>query len=95
MLWIWSLNKMTHQINKFLGRYAHLAPPDLALREAVSKLLSEECGITIPVSKISYKNTIVFVDGSPLLKGELFLRKEALLAALTKEFGAKAPKDIR
>ena len=85
---------MTTKITTLLGRYAHLAPPDLAIRESAAKLFSQE-GVDVPIAKISFKNKILFVSASPLIKNELLLKKEQFLAAFAKELGEKAPRDIR
>ncbi|OHB25595.1 MAG: hypothetical protein A2542_00865 [Parcubacteria group bacterium RIFOXYD2_FULL_52_8] len=86
---------MALKIGSNLGRYAHLAPPDLLVRQALSTLLSQELHVKVPISRIALVRGVLTVDASPLVKNEIALRKELLLTALALEFKEKSPRDVR
>ena len=83
------------KITSLLSRYAHLAPPGGGVREAVVVFLKERLGINVPLTHISLERGSIFLKVSPTVKNEIYFLKATLLDSLKKEFGARAPRDIR
>ncbi|MFA5987108.1 MAG: hypothetical protein WC797_00430 [Candidatus Paceibacterota bacterium] len=83
------------RISELLEVLKRITPPNGVIRDRISEILKENIGVNIDRSKISIKNGIIYVDVNPLIKGEIFMRKDFILNTLKREFGDKTPAGIR
>lgn len=66
-------------INQFLEKFKQFGNNEIVLRQTVKQGIFEIVGVEIDPKTISYKNTIITIKGSSLLKNEIFMKKKALL----------------
>ena len=81
-------------IEKILDNY-RLDTPDKAVREAAQKSLEKVVGVTLPLSAISYRSGKVRVDVSPLVRSQVHIKKEQLLAEMQEHLKSKNITDIQ
>lgn len=82
-------------IKNFLSRYKNLSNHHLNISNQAQVVIKNVAGIDLPVEKISYRNRTIFINSSPLVKGEIFLSKNNLINALNQELGEVLVDDIR
>lgn len=85
------MKKLTAYLDKFKG----MQPPDAVIVEAAVSIIREKTGIDISDDDISYSNRTLHVDTSPTTKSRIFMKKEEILEALSKEVEKNTPTDIR
>lgn len=82
-------------LKQFLQKFSHLTLPDDTLKRFFIELAEKDFGLKIERSQLSVRNGVLFVNVSPTIKSELFLRKHKILLKLKETLGSKAPHDIR
>lgn len=82
-------------INSYLSRAGKIAPPKVAIRKEVQKVLIAEVGASPDLKEISVRGDTVYVKAPPVFKSEFFLKKKKILEALARALGPAAPRDIR
>lgn len=73
-------------INSLLERYEKLFGDHRRTKEAVTRVISTELGVTLADEQISIKNGVVTVAAHPTVKNELFLHRLKILEMI-KEHG--------
>lgn len=82
-------------IKEFLQKFSHLTLPDDTLKRLFVELVDQDFGLKIERSQLMVRNGVLFVNVSPTIKSELYLRKHKILTKLKDTLGSKAPQDIR
>jgi hypothetical protein len=75
---------MFKKAGDFLQRFSHLAKSNDEVKEVVCLLLFEVGALVAEKKNITIKNTTLFLKISPVKKSEVFLKKQKILDALTK-----------
>ena len=70
------------QLNSFFNKFKHLAVPHKVVREKCARLCSQCIKKDISIEDVVVKGKIIYINLSPLLKGEVLLHKAELLEAL-------------
>ena len=71
-------------ISFFLKKFSGLGMEQVLVKEEVCKIVEELCGIKLSTKDVSYKDGEVVVNGSKMLKSELFIRRGEILEGLEK-----------
>jgi len=71
---------VAEQISFFLQRARALLSSDSLVRDSLREALRSVCGMSIASDAISIRGNQVSLSVSPLLKNEIFIKKEPLLA---------------
>lgn len=79
-------------LSSLLEKFRHLKNPREE-RESLVAALTESVGFEIPFDSVDLKNDILYLNISPYIKTEVFIKKEIILTTL-KEKGFKVS-DIR
>jgi hypothetical protein len=82
-------------LKAFLERFKHLTPPEALVKNAIVQALQELFQITVAKEQIRIGRDYIFLDSPPLLKGEIYLRKEELLRRVHEILGRIKFKDVR
>jgi len=82
-------------IEGFLERFRSFTPPNNVIREAVIGILKKETGVLVDKKHISVVNNIVYVKTKPIIKNEVFIKKQEILKELREKFHNQAPLDIK
>lgn len=69
-------------IGKYLEKFTVLSTSRNYLRESVVSSIKEVCGFDIDQSKIDEKEGIIRISERPIIKSEIFLKKQKILKAL-------------
>lgn len=79
----------------FLQKFSNLTLPDDTLKRLFIDIVVKTCGIELDRSQIVFRRGELLVTTSPIVKSELFLRKNQIMKQLEIELSVKAPKNIR
>jgi len=78
-----SVSHMEFNIASYLEKFKKLGLNQAEAREEAAKAASEELGVPIDPSSISFKDGTLVIAGSPALKSSLLMKKEAILNRLS------------
>lgn len=68
-----------NHITSFLDKFKKILFQKEELKNIVTKIISEEIKYPIEKDKIKFKNGIIFVEGSPVVRNEVMMKKEQIL----------------
>jgi hypothetical protein len=74
-------------IAKYLEKFTKLSTSRSFLRESVASSIKEVCGFDIDPSKIDEKEGIVRISERPIIKSEIFLKKQKILKSIESKIG--------
>jgi hypothetical protein len=80
-------------ISGFLDKFKKFDADKSLQRENIAKTLEKTLGVAIPIKNFTIKDGVLFVQGSPALKQEIFFKKTQIISALT-DLGQKIS-DVR
>lgn len=86
---------MEFNIGDFLKKFKNLVPFEKTIKDNLIQIIKEETGILLPKESISFHNNVVFINTIPVIKNELFMRKQRLLSEMKKRNGNNSPQDLR
>jgi len=75
-------------ISGFLEKFKKFDTDKSLQQEKIAKNLEKVLSITIPIKNFTIKDCVLFIQGSPALKQEIFLKKTQLLSSFA-TFGEK------
>ena len=70
-------------ISSYLEKFKSIGMQDALLKEKTTTLIQERFGITINKKDITYKNGIMTLKVPPILKTEIFMKKQEFLKLLS------------
>ncbi|MFA6430632.1 MAG: hypothetical protein WC229_03105 [Candidatus Paceibacterota bacterium] len=76
-------------IAKYLEKFTVLANSRHFLRDSVQGAIKEICGIEIDPKKIEVKDFVARINERPIIKSEIFLKKNRILSSLKDKTGGK------
>ncbi|OHA81996.1 MAG: hypothetical protein A2675_01570 [Candidatus Yonathbacteria bacterium RIFCSPHIGHO2_01_FULL_51_10] len=86
---------MSHKhIKDFFQRFALLTPTERIVKEAATSAIYATTNITVSPKSMVYHNNIIYIKGSPLVKGEILIHKKAILEILKKDIPKNTPQNI-
>jgi hypothetical protein len=84
------------EIKDLLNRFSNILSSGEAKKFLIKEAVYETTGIQVSSEKIKIKNNIIFLEIKPILKNEIYLKKEKILQKLAEKLGGnKAHEDIR
>jgi hypothetical protein len=87
---------MWKNIGNFLERFANLKPSQNLIKDESAKIIGGLLNMEIKPEDIEERNgVLIFKSANPVLKNEIFLKKEIILKALKQRLGPKSPGDLR
>ena len=66
-------------ISLFLDKFKNLGLKEFLVKEEISKIIKKICKVEVSSKNISYKDGILTIKGSRMLKSELFMKKQELI----------------
>ena len=84
-----------YNIASFLEKFKHVGLKERLAREVISKIVSEECGVTVALDAVQYKNAIVTLKIPLAVKSQVFIKKGRILKRCSEEFPGSVVVDIR
>jgi hypothetical protein len=85
------MNNLGDYLNKFKKVFQNAQFQKDAVRSVIRNIVKIELG----EKDFDVKNYTVTLNVSPVIKNEIFMRKQKILEALKSALGPKAPHDIR
>jgi len=70
------------QISGYLSKYKRITPPDEHIRKMTAEIIERECGFDVRPQSIRVHGNTIFIKAEPLLRTEIFLKKEKILEKL-------------
>ncbi|MFA6797407.1 MAG: hypothetical protein WCR40_01740 [Candidatus Paceibacterota bacterium] len=80
-------------IAKYLEKFKVISCSRDFIRNSLAEVIKNICYIEIDPKKIDVKNYVARINEKPIVKSEIFLKKEKILKSLSEEVGGKV-KDI-
>ncbi len=81
-------------ISSFLDKFKKFEDPKKA-RGQIAKIISAELGEEISESAVTIKNKAIFLNINPMLKSQIFIKKEKILSAIKSEMKNIYAEDVR
>lgn len=72
------------QIADLLARFKNLSNTEKAKKELVREVCRNIVGIDIPLDNISFSKNTIFIKTEPIIRTEIFLRKDSILNEIKK-----------
>lgn len=66
-------------ISNYLSKFAQFTPPDDSLKRYVSELLESELHFVVDKKDIKVQNKSIYITAPPIVKNEIFLRRNYFL----------------
>lgn len=82
------------EINNLLERFYKSLLGSERTKEAVSDVIKEATGATIGREKISYKEGVLKIEASPVVKNEISFKEKEILGALMQKHSIKVSRII-
>jgi len=87
---------MWKNIGNFLERFANFRPSKNLIKEESAKVIGALLNIEIKPDNFEERDGILFLkSANPVLKNEIFLKKNQILKVLKDKLGSQSPCDIR
>lgn len=68
-----------NHITSFLEKFKKIIFQKEEIKNIISRIISEEINFQLEKDKIKIKNGIIFVEGSPVLRNEVMIKKKQIL----------------
>jgi hypothetical protein len=82
-------------IGSFFEKFQNAAVKEVRRRDIVAKAVEKAVGATVDAGDISFNNKIIQIKGSPGLKNQIFMKKEAILSLVRAELPEAVIDDLR
>ncbi|MFA6340770.1 MAG: hypothetical protein WCX27_00815 [Candidatus Paceibacterota bacterium] len=76
-------------IGSYLEKFKNLSQSRNFLRDSVALAVKEACGFDIKTENIIVKSAVARINARPVIKTEIFLKKEKILKILKEKTGGK------
>lgn len=81
-------------VKDYLSKFTKLTPPDDTLKIFFIDLVAKELDITLDKKDLKLQNKILYITAPPIVKNEIFLKKDTLLERLKNFSGNMIIKEI-
>jgi len=82
-------------ISEFLDKFKNILSKGYGLRDVIIVSVKDITGLDIKIEKIKISNDTAFIKTSPVIKSEIYLKKEKILQKINSNFKYPVLKDIR
>ncbi len=82
-------------ISSFLEKFKNIGVEELLFKEAIISSINDKVKVSITSKDIVFKNSIVTIKTSPMVKSEIFMKKNILLSELKRRQPQVTVLDIR
>lgn len=82
-------------ISNFLDKFKKILFEKETVYKVISEIITKHLAYTINSSKITLKGSVIYLQGSPMLKSEVLLHKKDILSDIENTLGTKRFTDIR
>ena len=72
-------------ISHLFDRFKNVAVKEIQKRTFVSEIIKKEIGQEIPIEDISFREGIIRIKSSSIVKNQIFIKKAVLLALISKK----------
>ena len=79
----------------YLEKFKKFSPPDDYLKNSIKQILESEMEIFIGKENIEIRQGVIYIKESPLIKNEIFLKKDFILEKIKDSAGKRMVKDIK
>ncbi len=78
-----------YSIKDFLERYAHITPPDGAIKDALVSGAEHTARVHLSKNDVRVIHNVAYVDTDSAIKNKLFLKKKELLVFVNDTLGGR------
>jgi len=82
-------------ISSFLEKFKNIGVEELLFKEAIISSINDKVKVSITSKDIVFKNSIVTIKSNPMVKSEIFMKKNLLLAEIKRRSPQVTVLDIR
>lgn len=86
---------MQFNIGDFLKKFKTFVPRGKVIIDELVQVVHEETGVLLQREAVSFRNNVAFINTTPAIKNELFMRKHRILLKIHERTGDKSLKDMR
>ncbi|MCR4284085.1 MAG: hypothetical protein NUV64_02075 [Parcubacteria group bacterium] len=86
---------MWKTLSPFLEKFKSLKIPKEAIVDDIMEIILNKTGIKLEKENIVVNKPTVFIKANPMIKNEIFFKKQQILEELEKQFYSKTIIDIR
>jgi hypothetical protein len=72
-------------INHLFEKVKSSAVREVQKRSLVSELIKKEVGQEVPIENISFKEGVLFIKTSSIIKNQIFIKKNKLISLVSKK----------
>ena len=76
-------------ISIYLERFKNIKPPENAIKKIIIKNIKKETNIKIKEQDININKGFVYIKTTPIIKNEIFYKKQNIIKICEKELGIK------
>jgi hypothetical protein len=82
-------------ISFYLEKFKTLGKSESFLKQTLIRIIEDQLHVTIPVEHVTLRGEQIFIQASPVVKSEIFMKKETIQTRLQGELSSHSSKDIR
>jgi hypothetical protein len=83
-----------NHINSFLDKFKDILFSKEEIKKVISQIIFEEINKEINLNAIKTKNNLIKIEGSPVLKNEIFIFKQKILSKINEKIKDRQFSDI-
>ena len=82
------------EIKFFLEKFKNIASTDAVLKQVLINAIKHQTNITLTLKDLKFQNGIMFLTAKPIMKSEIFLKHEAIMAEVESLLTKSLPKKL-
>lgn len=84
-----------NSISNFLNKFKEILFKKEEVNNIIRDIVSNELSYNITTDKIKIKNNSIYIEGSPMLHNEIFLKKDRILMEIKNKINSQIFTDIK
>lgn len=83
------------KISDYLDKFTSALSDGRALKDSIVKVIYTVCGVNLDLKTVDVRDGAVYINATPIIKNEIFLKKQRILDKLEIELGSRKITEIR
>ncbi|PCI20464.1 hypothetical protein COB64_01970 [Candidatus Wolfebacteria bacterium] len=82
-------------LHSFLDKFKRILKDDREIIDTIIKTIQESIGVELKSGDIKIQNKILYIKTNPIIKNEMYLKKDSILTTLRSRITNKIINDIK
>jgi hypothetical protein len=82
-------------LGSFFDKFKNIITGTKFQKDAIVSIVNSISKTSIKDTNVNVKDHIIYITAHPLIRNEIFMRKQKILSELKNHLGSKAPIDLR